>query len=227
MQQLIDAGSLLLEPAHPLVAGRTGRGVAIAVIDSGVHPRHPHIRLERIGRLMAVDPDGSEHSDAVDRLGHGTAVAAAIQEKAPDAELHVIRVFQDRLSTTATALVRAIDLAAGLGAGLINLSLGTTQPDHAPALAAAVARAAAAGAIIVAPLRAGGLPSYPGSLPCVAGVELDNSGPRNAVRLCDGVYHGSGYARPIPGVPPDRNLNGVSFAVANVTGTLACVLQTD
>jgi hypothetical protein len=31
----------------------------------------------------------------------------------------------------------------------------------------------------------------------------------------------SGYPRPIPGVDPDRNLKGLSFAVANVTGVLA------
>jgi subtilisin family serine protease len=216
---------VLLHPLHPLVAGRTGRGVAIAVIDSGVHPRHPHIRLEALGRLLAVDADGREHADAVDRLGHGTAVAAAIQEKAPDAELHVIRVFQDRLSTTTAALVHAIDLAAGLGATLVNLSLGTAGPQHAAALAAAVARAAEAGVTIVAPRRSADAPSYPGSLPGVAGVELDSSCPRDAVRLQQGTYYASGFARPIPGVPPERNLNGVSFAVANVTGILACILQ--
>jgi hypothetical protein len=31
----------------------------------------------------------------------------------------------------------------------------------------------------------------------------------------------SGYPRPVPGVPPERNLKGISFAVANVTGLLA------
>jgi hypothetical protein len=31
----------------------------------------------------------------------------------------------------------------------------------------------------------------------------------------------SGYPRPIPGLAPERNLRGVSFAVANVTGLLA------
>jgi hypothetical protein len=31
----------------------------------------------------------------------------------------------------------------------------------------------------------------------------------------------SGYPRPIPGVPAERNLKGLSFAVANATGLLA------
>jgi hypothetical protein len=32
-----------------------------------------------------------------------------------------------------------------------------------------------------------------------------------------------GFPRPIPGVPPDKNLKGLSFAVANVTGLLAAL----
>ena len=35
----------------------------------------------------------------------------------------------------------------------------------------------------------------------------------------------SGFPRPIPGVPPERNLKGLSFAVANATGLLALTLQ--
>jgi hypothetical protein len=38
------------------------------------------------------------------------------------------------------------------------------------------------------------------------------------------VLRASPYPRPIPGVPPERNLNGISFAVANATGALAAVL---
>ena len=35
------------------------------------------------------------------------------------------------------------------------------------------------------------------------------------------LFAASGYPRPIPGVPREKNLKGISFAVANVTGTLA------
>ena len=35
------------------------------------------------------------------------------------------------------------------------------------------------------------------------------------------VCRASGFPRPVPGVPPERNLKGISFAVANVTGVLA------
>jgi subtilisin family serine protease len=219
------AGPARLDATHPLLAGRTGRGVSVAVIDSGVNPAHPHIRLERLGRLFGIEPDGAETGDAVDRLGHGTAVAAAIQEKAPDATLHIIRVFTDRLSTTSAVLVRAIGLAADSGAQLINLSLGTPRAEHVPALVGAVERAAAMGALIIAADRAAGAPCYPGALEGVLGVALDAGCARHAMRLEAGILHASGFARPVPGVPPDRNLNGISFAVANATGLLACILE--
>ena len=39
------------------------------------------------------------------------------------------------------------------------------------------------------------------------------------------VFRASAYPRSIPGVPRERNLSGVSFAVANVTGFLARMLE--
>ena len=35
------------------------------------------------------------------------------------------------------------------------------------------------------------------------------------------VYVASGYPRSLPGVPRERNLHGISFAVANMTGFVA------
>ena len=72
----------------------------------------------------------------------------------------------------------------------------------------------------------------PGSLPGAVGVLLDWDCPRDEIRrqaTGDGrrVYAASGYPRPIPGVPPERNLKGISFAVANVTGCLARDLERD
>jgi len=35
------------------------------------------------------------------------------------------------------------------------------------------------------------------------------------------LFHASGFAREIPGVPRERNLHGISLAVANMTGLAA------
>jgi subtilisin family serine protease len=224
---LAPPAGFLLGPDHPALRGRTGRGVAVAVIDSGVHPGHPHVGGLAGG--IAVADDATLHGDVLDRLGHGTAVAAAIHEKAPGAEIHVVRVFHEGLSTTAEALVRALDWAAERGVRLINLSLGTANPAHEAALRGAIARARAAGALVVSAREQGERRWYPGSLPGTVGVVLDPLCPREAVRLSVGdgavVAFASGYPRPIPGVHPERNLKGVSFAVANTSGNLARLLE--
>ena len=212
--------------AEPLWS-RTGRGVSIAVIDSGAHPGHPHLGLLAGG--IAFTPDGREHDDLTDRLGHGTAVTAAIQEKAPGARVHVARVFHEELATSARTLAKAIDWAGERGCRLANLSLGTPRQSRIEQLQPAVERAARAGTLVIAAYSHEGRRQFPGSLPGALGVCLDWDLPRHRVRIGrrDGrrVLYASGYPRPIPGVPPTRNLNGISFAVANATGMVALALE--
>jgi hypothetical protein len=176
--------------------------VRIAVIDSGVNPNHPHItRVE----------GGFPANDFLDRLGHGTAVMAAIQEKAPAAEYFAVRVFDRELRTNIDVLLAAIEWSIDHHMDIVNLSLGTSNPAHAEKFAPFLART-----ILVSPAGA-----YPGDLPGVIRVAPDPTIPRDQYRRDGEIFHASGYPRPMPGVPPERNLNGVSFAVANMTGFVA------
>jgi len=197
--------------------------VRIAVIDSGVHPGHPHIAATGLLPGVAVLADGSldEGAEAaLDRVGHGTAVTAAIQQLAPEALILPVRVFREGLRASPRALIAAMDWASAQGADLINLSLGTTNPAHAEHFAAAAARSRAR---IVAPrMAADDTPCWPGMLAGVIAVGLDWDVPRGTARRgADGVLYASGYPRPIEGVPQQRNLHGISFATAQVTGLLA------
>ena len=200
-----------------------GRGVGVAVIDSGVNPEHPHV--SGVAGGVRIDLSGGVSEDWVDRLGHGTAVFAAIQEKAPEAEIYAVRVFEDRLRTSVRALVAAIDWAAERGVQVVNLSLGTVREDHAEVLAGAVGRLAKVGGVVVGAAEADGRKWWPGSLASAVGVVMDEDLPRDCVEVRgeggDRVVAASPYPRPIPGVPVERNLNGISFAVANVTGMVA------
>jgi len=90
---------------------------------------------------MAFDQEGRPSDDLQDRLGHGTAVAAAIREKAPAVDLLAVKVFERRLVTTGIALVEGIRWAIAQEVHLINLSLGTTNEAHRDALVAAVSEA--------------------------------------------------------------------------------------
>jgi hypothetical protein len=209
----------------PPFAGLTGKGVRVAVVDSGVHPANPHIGVAVTGVRIGVD--GVVDADFVDRIGHGTAVAAVILEKAPDVELVAVRVFDRALSTTADVLARAIQWSAANGVRLINLSLGSANPARAELLGGALDDAVAAGAIVVSAFESDGVMWLPGSLPNAVGVVLDRSCDRDMMafefddRTQTHRWAASGYPRPIPGVPVERNLAGISFAVANVTGFLA------
>jgi len=196
----------------------------VAVIDSGVHADHPHVGGVSGG--VGITADGRVDADYVDRLGHGTAVAAVIREKAPAAGIYCIKVFDRELAATGNALVAAIEKAIEQRAHIINLSLGTQNRDHEPALTSVVQEAAQAGAIVIAAGEQDGVRWLPGALPGVWQVLLDWTVPRDECRVqarsgAAPVFYASGFPRPIPGVPPERNLKGLSFAVANVTGLVA------
>lgn len=233
----------------PPFAGRTGRGIRVAVVDSGVAAGHPHVGevLDAvvIGAGSAADPthDSAAHAalgqaaragdpratspfDVSDRIGHGTAVAAAIREKAPDVELLSVKVFHRALTTNAEALAEGIARSVALGARLINLSLGTANEAHEALLAAAVADATRHGALVVSASESGGVRWLPGALLDVVGVIADWECARDVVAVDERATDRlrlttSAFPRPIPGVPKERNLSGVSFAVANATGFLA------
>lgn len=202
----------------------TGRGVRVAVIDSGVNPVHPHVKGVAGG--MGYGPDGRMSADYLDFLGHGTAVTAVIREKAPMAQVYAVKVFQKKLEATVEALVGAIHWSVARGMDMINLSLGTSNPAHERALAEAVKEAQASGIVIIAAAPEPDARWLPGALPGVVAVSLDWSIPREECRFeveADGDLHAwaTGYPRPLPDVSPEDNLKGLSFAVANVTGMLA------
>ncbi len=203
-----------------------GAGVRIAVIDSGVNAAHPHIAGVAGGVSIG---DVNTEDSYNDFLGHGTAVMAAIKEKAPDADYFAVQVFHKSLRTSIDYLVRAIEWCLDNRMDVINLSLGTTNAAHAMRFLPLIARAAECGAVLVAARDADGVPALPGSLSGVIGVSLDWDCPRESY-YCRQTPQGneffaSGYPRSLPGVPRQRNLHGISFAVANMTGSVVLAYQ--
>lgn len=199
----------------------------VVVIDSGVDPAHPLVR----GRGRLVDggvfgADGPIPGQAVvDRLGHGTAVAATILQFAPDIELVSLRVFDAQPVGDFGAVLQALQHALSLGPAVVNLSLGTTSLRHRPALEACCRAALALGTSLVAPASYGGLPCDPGVLAGVEAVVADaNVLPMLPERR---PYAGRWlwFASPLPPRDPDgvRRLvaRGDSLAVAAVSGWLS------
>ena len=90
----------------------------IAIIDSGVHASHPHVGAVASG--IGIDDDGALTEDCIDRLGHGTAVAAAIREKAPHADIFPIKACKWR-SISAVKVATKMSFAGSLsGSGLMD-----------------------------------------------------------------------------------------------------------
>ncbi|HCO13617.1 MAG: hypothetical protein CME18_05725 [Gemmatimonadetes bacterium] len=203
------------------------RSVSIAVVDSGVHVPHPH--LPRVAGGVTLGPEGHESPGFVDRIGHGTAVAAAIHEKAPDSELWAVKVFKRKLKTSVPELVHAIDWAIDRKIQLVNMSLGTRNRLRAPELGPVIERAFKAGTVVISAHQHDGAIWYPGALPGVVGVIADIDQPRDQLGLIElprgTAVVASPYPRPIPGVPVEQNLHGISFAVANATGGIARLMN--
>src|SRR6266566_3872008 len=141
----------------------SGRGVTVALIDSGIDPTHKALK----GHVLAnVDFTGG---DGIDRFGHGTHVAAIIEGNpgqtadtsmyrgvAYGASLVNLRALGNDGSGSAANVIDAIDWAIDhrrdYNIRIINLSLGAPvlQPYRDDPVCAAVERAVRAGILVVA-----------------------------------------------------------------------------
>ena len=191
--------------------------VRIGVLDSGVCRTHPHVGKIVDGITITADGAIAGYEDT---LGHGTAVAAVIHHLNPEADLVAVKIFDRKLATSLPVVIRAIDWCLEHDIQVINLSLGTLNPEHRSAFEDAVARTRQAGAVIVSALEMSGAAALPGSLAGVIGVmEADEYQVNH--RYGKLVYTAPPFPRDIPGVPRERNLMGVSFAVARVSAQIA------
>lgn len=207
----------------------TGRGVSIAVIDSGIDARHPDLagQLRANLNLVSDKPFAAE--------SHGTAVAGIIAAKAdnrvgiagiaPGGRLIGLRACWQTSAASAAASCDSLSLAKALHqaidrrAAIINLSLGG-PPDRL--LGALLDAGMARGASVVAAYDSrqpdGGFPaSHPGVI-AVTGARLSTSQRRI-------------YAAPASNIPAPQPggkwalVDGASYAAAQVSGLVALARQ--
>lgn len=107
-----------------------GRGIIVAVVDTGMDMTHPALGSVVAGYdFVDRDSDPSEVSGG-QGYGHGTLVAGLIKLVAPGATIMPIRAFGPDGRGTASNIAKAIRYAAQNGADIINLSFGTLgQPQ--------------------------------------------------------------------------------------------------
>ena len=144
-------------------AGATGKGVTVAVIDSGVD----QFSGEFSGRISSFSADVAGSRGLQDEGGHGTAVAGILLGAKNDIGVHGVAMGATLLvartdtpgscarttgadpgcSHNDNNIARGVDLAITAGARVINMSLGGS-PANAN-LRAAIGRATSAGIIVV------------------------------------------------------------------------------
>ncbi|MFE6161435.1 S8 family serine peptidase [Streptomyces sp. NPDC056486] len=120
-------------------AGYEGKGVKIAVLDTGVDGTHPDLKEQVVG-----EKNFSTSPDATDKYGHGThvaSIAAGTGAKsagkykgvAPGAKLLNGKVLGDDGSGDDSGILAGMEWAVEQGADVVNLSLGGGDtPDIDP-----------------------------------------------------------------------------------------------
>ena len=231
-------GSLQYAPAllqlgalHPWA---TGKGVTVAVVDTGVDPGHPELR----GQVQtAHDLVGDGYRGEV----HGTAVASILSARgwrmsgvAPGVRVVALRACVPSrpggldAACPVDALVRAFDRAFQLGARVVNASVG--GPPNG-VLRRTVERLVSLGLLVVASAGTAqdDYPSYPAAVPGVVAV--------GATDARDRLYPLSPQAPFLALVAPGVDVlaavpggryaffSGTSFAAPHVSGAAALVLQ--
>jgi subtilisin len=119
------------------LAGSTGAGVRVCILDSGVEEGHPRVGTVANAVAITVSEDGEPTATPDtegDLCGHGTACASVVRALAPDAEIHSVRVLGAGFSGTGRTLLAGLRWAVEQGYEVVNMSLSTTKKQFGDVL---------------------------------------------------------------------------------------------
>jgi len=211
----------------------TGKGVTVAIIDSGIDAGHPDLD-GRVVESVEARIEGNrvifDSSDAGDSAGHGTACAGIIARIAPDAKFSSIKVLGAGGLGDGQVFLAGLEYAIKKKFKVINLSLGTTKPQFFSPLHDMLDRAYQAGCIVVAAANNLPQPSFPSvfSSSLISVFKSEETDPLNF-----GFHYGEIIELTAPGVNVrtawlgggHRNLTGNSFACPHIAGIVARLIE--
>ncbi len=137
IRQLVVSGPIARLTPEWAWGGSTGRGVRVAVIDSGIEYDHEAVGGQVRGGVIVefdetaedyvrIDPDDRSQ----DASGHGTACAGIIHALAPEAELYSVRVLGRNMRGRAVQFAAGLEWAVANGMDVANLSLCTSHEEY-------------------------------------------------------------------------------------------------
>jgi subtilisin len=137
IQQLTASGPIAEITPEWAWGGSTGKGVQVAVVDSGVEYDHPALDdCVRGGVVVEYDEEAENNvridpeEQPFDSAGHGTACAGIIHSLAPQAEIYSVRVLGRDMHGRAIQFAAGLDWATEHGMQVVNLSLSTSKEEY-------------------------------------------------------------------------------------------------
>jgi subtilisin len=222
------------EAAHS--SNYTGRGVKIAVLDTGIDYKHPELAPNYKGGYDFINSD----SDPMDDNGHGTHVAGILAAAkdgkgiigvAPDAEIYAIKVSDKIGKGSFSGLVQGINWAIENGMDIVTMSI--TGEGGSKALEKAVETAYDKHNIVLVAAVGNGKGDvlYPAAYEQVIGVgSVNKDNTLSSFSLTGSevelVAPGSGIKSAAIG-GGYRLSSGTSMATPFVTGAVALLLSSD
>ena len=151
----IPAGVALIQA--PRIWDETkGKGITIAVLDTGCDTSHSDLQKQIVGGRNFTDDDGSNPDIFLDYNGHGTHVAGTIAARqnddgvigvAPEASLLIVKVLNKNGSGQYDWIIDGIHYAIEQKVDIISMSLG--GPNDMPELHQAIKKAIANNILVV------------------------------------------------------------------------------
>ncbi|GHB40533.1 type VII secretion-associated serine protease [Streptomyces umbrinus] len=250
----IRAKQWALDAMHTQEAWQTtkGKGITVAVLDTGVDDEHPDLEGNVLtGKDMVGfgagrgDRPWARHGTAMAGIiaghGHGAGDSDGVMGIAPEAKILPVRVILEdgdsargkARNTRGNALAEGIRWAADHDADVINLSLGDDSKSAHPEASedAAVQYALKKGAVVVASAGNGGEKgdhiSYPAAYPgVIAATAVDRYGTRASFSTRRWYATVSAPGVDVVIADPDRKYYegwGTSAASAFVSGAVALI----
>jgi minor extracellular serine protease Vpr len=137
LETLLDKSSKYVGANYPHDLGFNGKGIKVAVIDTGVDYNHPDLFGFGPSGKVVGGYDFIENDDSpMDTDGHGTEVAGIIAANgnlkgiAPSAKILSYRVSDNGEGVSSDLIIKAIQQAVTDGANVINISLGVNRTNE-------------------------------------------------------------------------------------------------